>query len=851
MNYFFNAFKNRFPSVYLTFAPFKIYESMTISYNWLKDYLDINLDPEALSKLLTDCGLEVESLEHWQSVKGGMEGIVIGEVKTCAKHPDADRLSITTVDVGTGELLPIVCGAPNVAAGQKVVVATVGTTLYSGDESFVIKKAKLRGQPSEGMICAEDEIGLGTSHEGIMVLDPNAKVGTPAAEYFEITEDYIFEIGLTPNRTDAMSHIGVARDIKAVLENLDFQSGNKKERELHLPKVDGFKPDNTNLDIPVVIENPEACPRYLGVTLSGLEVKESPAWLKNRLNAIGLRPINNIVDITNYVLHETGQPLHAFDADEITGKKVVVKKMSEGTKFTTLDEIERKLTSNDLMICNTEEGMCIGGVFGGIKSGVTERTKNVFLESAYFDPVHIRKTSKHHDLQTDASFRFERGVDPEMTMYALKRAAMMMKEIAGGTISSEIKDEGKKDFDKVKLDVTWKNITRLIGKELGKDTIENILISLDFEIHDVNENGLTVSVPLYRVDVTREADVIEEILRIYGYNNVEIPTHQNSAVAHISKPEAEKVRRIAFDFLSNNGYNEIMNNSLTKASYFENCKAFDAAESVQILNPLSRDLNVMRQSLLFGGLETIIYNQNRKNADLKLFEFGTVYQKNKAASKEDKVTKKYSENLHLALFTTGRNQKESWNTDTRPTNFFDLKAILTNLLHRLGVSITKFQLEPTEIVYFSQGLKGILDGKQVFEIGQIADTVLKQFDIKEPVFYADLNWNNLFKKVDPEQTNFTELPKFPEVRRDLALLIDQAVTFAEIEKLAFETERKLLKKVNLFDVYEGKNIEPGKKSYAVSFTLQDEEKTLTDKVIDKVMNRFMQVYQQQLNATIR
>ncbi len=824
---------------------------MTISYNWLKDYLDINLDPEALSTLLTDCGLEVESLEHWQSVKGGMEGIVIGEVKTCAKHPDADRLSVTTVDVGTGELLPIVCGAPNVAAGQKVVVATVGTTLYSGDESFVIKKAKLRGQPSEGMICAEDEIGLGTSHEGIMVLDPNAKVGTPAAEYFEITEDYIFEIGLTPNRTDAMSHIGVARDIKAVLENLDFQSGKKEKRALHLPKVDGFKPDNTNLDIPVVIENPEACPRYLGVTLSGLEVKESPAWLKNRLNAIGLRPINNIVDITNYVLHETGQPLHAFDADEITGNKVVVKKMPEGTPFITLDEIERKLTANDLMICNIEEGMCIGGVFGGITSGVTEKTKNIFLESAYFDPVHIRKTSKHHDLQTDASFRFERGVDPEMTIYALKRAALMMKEIAGGTISSEIKDEGKKDFEKVRLDVTWKNITRLIGKELGKNTIENILKSLDFEIHDVNENGLNVSVPLYRVDVTREADVIEEILRIYGYNNVEIPTHQNSAVAHISKPEPEKVRKIAFEFLSNNGFNEIMNNSLTKGSYYENSEAFEAEESVQILNPLSRDLNVMRQSLLFGGLETIIYNQNRKNPDLKLFEFGTVYQKNKGISKTEQVTKKYSEDLHLGLFTTGRNKKESWNTDDRAVDFFDLKAVLTNLLRRLGLPISEFELESVSKTYYTQGLKGSLNGKTIFEIGQIAAALLDQFEIKQPVYYADMNWDLLFANIDPEKTGFSELPKFPEVRRDLALLIDQTVTFAEIEKLAFNTERKLLKKVNLFDVYEGKNIDPGKKSYAVSFILQDPEKTLTDKVIDKVMNRLMKVYSDQLKATIR
>jgi len=824
---------------------------MKISYNWLKDYLNFELSPEKLSELLTDSGLEVEGLEKWQSVKGGMEGIVIGKVITCEKHPNADKLSITTVDVGDGKLLPIVCGAPNVAAGQKVVVATVGTKLYDGDEAFEIKKAKLRGEVSEGMICAEDEIGLGDSHDGIMVLDDDAKTGTPANEYFNIAEDWIFEIGLTPNRTDAMSHIGTDRDIKAVLDNIDFLNNNKTERKINLPSVSDFRQDNNNLDIEVIVENPEACPRYTGVTISGIEVKESPDWLKNRLNAIGLRPINNIVDITNFVLHETGQPLHAFDAVKISGNKVIVKKLPKGTKFKTLDEVERILTENDLMICDSEKPMCKGGVFGGFDSGVTDITTSIFLESAWFDSVHIRKTSKHHDLQTDASFRFERGIDPEMVIYALKRAALLIKEIAGGTISSKIKDVYSGHFEKTEVDVLWKNINRLIGKNLGKDVIKNILISLEFEIQDETDDGMKLSVPSYRIDVTREADVIEEILRIYGYNNIEIPSRQTSAVVHNKKPDAEKVKNVIAAFLSDNGYSEIMNNSLTKAAYYEECKAFDEKRSVEILNPLSRDLNVMRQSLLFGGLEVISYNLNRKNTNQKLYEFGKVYFKNIEAEPEKSVTEKYSEINNLALFVTGKKDNESWYTQEKEVDFTFIKAMSQNLLRRIGIPFFKFEYLKSEKQYFDYGLDVFFNEKQVFETGKVSSSLLKRFDIKQDVFFANFNWDYVFELIKRVRVQYTPISKFPEVRRDLALLLDKSIPFAEVEKLAYNTERKLLKSVNLFDVYEGKNIEDGKKSYAVSFILQDNDKTLTDKVIDKVMKKMMRVFEDKLKASIR
>ena len=822
---------------------------MKISYNWLKQYLEIDKTPEELSELLTDCGLEVEGMERWQSVKGGLEGIVIGEVKSCSKHPNADKLSVTTVDIGTGELLPIVCGAPNVAAGQKVVVATVGAKLYEGDKSFEIKKAKLRGEPSEGMICAEDELGLGTSHEGIMVLDPDAVTGTPAKDYFKIEEDTVFEIGLTPNRTDAISHIGVARDIKAVLDNFDFIKNKPVKRTLNIPPVDKFKTDNQSLDIDVILEDAEACPRYTGLTISSIEVKESPEWLKNRLNAIGVRPINNIVDITNYVLHETGQPLHAFDASEIKGGKVIVKKLPKGTKFVTLDEIERELTGNDLMICNTQEGMCIGGVFGGIRSGVTEKTKSIFLESAYFDPVHIRKTSKHHDLQTDASFRFERGVDPDITLYALKRAAMLIKEIAGGKISSGVKDEYPNKIEKTKADVSWKNINRLIGKNIGKSVIKNILHSLEFEILNENENGLSLLVPSYRVDVTREADVIEEILRIYGYNFIEIPEKVYSSVSPTVRPDPEKLHNLSVDFLSSNGFVEIKNNSLTKLTYYESNPDFDKEQSVQVFNPLSRDLNVMRQSLLYGGLETVNYNLNRKNYDLRLFEFGQVYKvKNKQA---EEVTKKYHESNHLALFITGRKENESWYTGDDPADYIYLKAFAVNLLKRIGLKINTLIFERSGKKYFAEGLVYFSNKVPVLEIGEISSSLLSRFDIAQKVFYANFDWDLVFEKIRKQKIYYTPISKFPEVRRDLALLLNSSVPYSDVEKLAYQTERKLLKEINLFDVYEGKNIEPGKKSYAVSFILQDKEKTLTDKVIDKTMKKLMATYEKELNAIIR
>ncbi|MBM3434820.1 MAG: phenylalanine--tRNA ligase subunit beta [Bacteroidetes bacterium] len=821
---------------------------MKISHNWLKQYLDFDLSPEELSRLLTGCGLEVESLEPWQSVKGGLKGVVIGEVLTCKKHPDADKLSVTTVDIG-GQVLPIVCGAPNVTAGQKVAVATVGTILYKGEESFEIQKARIRGEVSEGMICAEDELGLGSSHAGIMVLNPDAIPGTAAANYFKAESDFVFEIGLTPNRTDATSHIGVARDIKAVLDNIAFLAGSEKNRKMNIPSVESFRTENTNLDIEVNVEDTIACPRYTGVTVAGITVGESPAWLKNRLNAIGLRPINNIVDITNFVLHETGQPLHAFDADEIKGFKVVVKKLPKGSKFVTLDEIERELTGNDLMICNTEEGMCIGGVFGGVKSGVTEKTKDIFIESAYFDPVHIRKTSKYHDLQTDASFRFERGVDPDIILYALKRAALLVKEIAGGTISSEIKDVYTQPIPKVKVDVSWANIDRLIGKSIGHDVIMNILNSLHFKTLQENSNGLQLEVPSCRVDVTREADVIEEILRIYGYNNIEIPAGMNSSVSHGSKPDPETVQYYIMDYLSNNGFREIMNNSLTRSAYYENQTDFNSANCVGILNPLSRDLNVMRQSLLHSGLETIIYNINRKISDQKLFEFGKIYKIRDNTAPD--VIKKYEEPRRLAIFVTGRRDPESWNTESKEVDFSYLKAVSLNILRRLGVNPDDLEHKDSAQDYFAEGISYFKNSEQILDIGMLSTQTLHSFDIRQCVYYAEFYWDQIFALAQAGKIQYRPVPKFPEVRRDLALLVSTSITFAEIEKLAFKTEKMLLKSINLFDVYEGGNIETGKKSYAVSFILQDEEKTLTDKVIDRTMARLMAAYQSELDAVIR
>ncbi|MCD6113033.1 MAG: phenylalanine--tRNA ligase subunit beta [Bacteroidales bacterium] len=820
---------------------------MKISYNWLKQYIDINSDFEinALSKLLTDCGLEVEGLERVQSVKGGLEGVIIGKVITKESHPNSDHLSITTVDIGQKEPLNIVCGASNVEAGQMVPVAVIGATLYDGDNPFKIKRSKLRGVVSEGMICAEDELGLGNSHDGIMVLDPSAIPGTPAKDYFNLEEDYIIEIGLTPNRSDAISHIGVARDLCAVLNNLENK---KKTYKLLIPSVDNFSVDNNENKIDVEIENSNDCPRYSGITISGIKVEESPDWLKKRLESIDIRPVNNIVDITNFVMFETGQPLHSFDTDKIKGNKIIVKKLPKDTPFITLDNIERKLSENDLMICNPEEGMCIAGVFGGIDSGISETTKNIFIESACFDPKTVRKTSKLHSLKTDASFRFERGTDPNITIYALKRAALLIKEICGGNISSDIVDVYPKHIDNKIVNVYYKNIDRLIGKFIDRKTIKNILLSLEIKILNETDEGLKLSVPTYRVDVTREADIIEEVLRIYGYNNIEIPSNVNSTLTYSEKPDKEKINNIISDFLTNNGFYEIMNNSLTKSEYLDKINYYKSENSVKILNPLSKDLNILRQTLLFGGLESIIRNINRKIFNLKFYEFGKSYQLLPENISKENVLSKYSEVKHLSIFITGQKNTNSWKNPEEQLDFYYLKATVNNILKRLGINY-KIQEISTEI--FSEGLSYSYKKKTITEFGQVSKKILKIFGIKQPVFYADINWDVILENLKFQKTNYKEVSKFPEVRRDLALLIDKKIKFADIKNLAFETEKNILKSVSLFDIYEGDKIDSDKKSYAVNFILQGKNKTLTDKIIDKTMNKFIKVFETKLNARIR
>ncbi|MCK4663648.1 MAG: phenylalanine--tRNA ligase subunit beta [Bacteroidales bacterium] len=816
---------------------------MKISYNWLKQYIDIDLDHKEVAEILTNTGLEVEGIEEFQSVKGGLEGIVIGEVKTKEKHPDADKLSLTIVDIGRNENLKIVCGAPNVEPGQKVVVATVGTTLYQGNEAFKIKKTKIRGEVSEGMICAEDELGLGTSHDGIMVLEENVKVGTFAKDFFKIENDIIFEIGLTPNRIDGASHYGVARDLAAYLK----QSENIK---LQKPSVKEFKIDDESNIIDVIVENEEACPRYSGITISGVTIKESPEWLKTRLRAIGLNPINNIVDITNFVLHETGQPLHAFDADIITGNKVIVKTLPEKTKFVTLDEIVHELSSEDLMICNAEKGMCIAGVFGGIHSGVTENTKNIFLECACFDPVYVRKTSKRHLLNTDSSFRFERGTDPNNTIYTLKRAAILIKEIAGGKISSKIVDVYNKPVKETEINLSYNNTDRLIGKNIEREKIKNILEWLDFKIIDDTKDGLKLLSPTYRVDVQREPDVIEEILRIYGYNNIEISDKVNSTLSYSQKPDPEILKNNISDLLSDNGFAEIMSNSLTKSAYYDNLESYKAENVVKILNPLSNDLDGLRQNLLFGGLEAIIYNINRKNSNLKLYEFGNCYSLIKNTDGKD-ILDKYYESQHLALFITGRKNESNWNSDKENSSFFYLKAYVDNILDRLGLKPDKMEKESGTSDLFSEFLKYKSKNKDVVQYGIINKKNLSIFDIKSEIFYADFNWDNIFELTKSIKIKFEPLPKFPEVKRDLALLLDKNINFEKIKELAFKTEKKLLQNVILFDVFEDETIGKDKKSYAISFILQDINKTLTDKQIDKIMNNFINIYKKELNAKIR
>lgn len=818
---------------------------MKISYNWIKDYLKIDIEAVKVAGILTGIGLEIEGMEEWVSVKGGLEGVVIGEVLTCSKHPDADKLSVTTVDVGSGEPLHIVCGAPNVAAGQKVPVATIGTVVFKGDEKLEIKRSKIRGELSEGMICAEDEIGLGTSHDGIMVLDKNAVPGTPAAEYFKIQKDTVFEIGLTPNRIDSGSHFGVARDLAAYLALNEGFSGKSI-----LPSVEGFIPDNKDNTYEVIIENPTDCPRYAGITISGITVRESPDWLKNRLKAIGLNPVNNVVDITNFVQHEVGQPLHAFDADKIDGKKVIIRNLPDKTRFITLDSVERSLSSRDLMICNPNEGMCIAGVFGGIKSGVTGSTKNIFLESAYFNPVSIRKTSKRHGLKTDASFRFERGADPEITTWALKRAILLIRELAGGKISSDIVDVYPVPIKKAIIEVNYNNINRLIGKVIEPGTVKRILALLDIKIINESGNDLVLEIPAYRVDVKKEADVIEEILRIYGYNNIEISNHVNSTLTYPEKPDREKIVNIISDLLSSNGFAEIMCNSLNPSEWYEQNSDFDKEQLVMLANPLSSDLNAMRQSLLFGGLSSVAWNLNRQNPDLKLYEFGHCYFHHKSGQNHPKAAD-YSEKEALDLFITGDINKPSWNNKSELTDFFRVKSSVEMILARLGINPEELTQSESDKKYFAESITYLHNNKPLAEVGRISKSYLLRFDIKQEVYYGHIDWDLLLKSTRNHVVSFHELPKYPAVRRDLALLIDRSVKFSQIREIAFKTERNILKEVSLFDVYESDNLGTNKKSYAVSFILRDDLKTLTDKNIEKVMNNLIRAYEKEINAQIR
>ncbi|MGB4414575.1 MAG: phenylalanine--tRNA ligase subunit beta [Paludibacter sp.] len=819
---------------------------MNISYNWLKQYINVDVEPVELGKALTSIGLEVGGVEEVQTVKGGLEGLVIGEVLTCTNHENSDHLHVTTVNVGDEKPLQIVCGAPNVAAGQKVIVATVGTKLYSGEESFIIKRSKIRGVESMGMICAEDEIGIGTSHEGIIVLPAEAQVGTLAKDYYGIKSDYLIEVDITPNRVDAASHYGVARDLAAY-----FALKNPSVK-LTKPSVDAFAVQNTNLTIPITIENPEACPRYSAVTISGVTVTESPDWLKNALLVIGLRPINNIVDVTNYVLHELGQPLHAFDADKIAGGEVRVKCMPEGTTFVTLDGIERKLNAADLMICNAEAPMCIGGVFGGLDSGVTGTTQNVFLESAYFNPVSIRKTARRHGLNTDASFRFERGCDPTNTVYVLKRCVLLIQKVAGGQISSEIVDVYPNKVKPFEVKISLQKINSLIGKEIGKENIETILGALEMEIVSRTDEGYVLHVPTYRVDVQRDVDVIEDILRIYGYNNVEIGEKLMSNLSYSLKPDSHKLQNLIAEQLTAQGFNEILNNSLTKGGYYSDLTSFPAAHSVKIINSLSSDLNVMRQTLLFGGLENINRNINRKNADLKFYEFGNCYYYHGENQKEDETLAAYSEDYHLGLWLTGNKYGQSWTTPDQKTSIYELKAYIENIFRRFGFNLRKLVTGEYADDLLSQALTVYSPlGNKLAVYGIVHPKIRKLMDIDQEVFYADLNWDALLAELGNYKIQYSEISKYPEVKRDLALLLDKNVTFAEIEKIAYETERKLLKKVTLFDVYEGKNLEAGKKSYAVNFLLQDETKTLTDNQIDSIMKKLSGNFENKLGAKLR
>jgi phenylalanyl-tRNA synthetase beta chain len=816
---------------------------MKISYNWILEYLKTDKKPEELGTILTNIGLEVEGMEDWISVKGGLRKVITGEVKTCKRHPNADKLFLTTVDIGTGDNLKIVCGAPNVEAGQKVAVATPGAEINWKGESFEIKRSKIRGEISEGMICAEDELGLGDSHEGIMVLPEDTPIGIPVHEVFHVEYDTVFEIGLTPNRVDGVSHFGVARDLNAYFNVF-------KPSSVSLPSVEVFKVDNNSRHIPVVIENESDCIRYSGLTISGVSVKESPEWLKNRLKAIGLSPVNNIVDITNYVLHESGQPLHAFDADKIAGEKVIVKNLPEKTRFITLDEEERKLSSSDLMICDAEKGMCIAGVFGGIGSGVTNQTQNIFLESACFNPVSIRKTARRHDLHTDASFRFERGSDPNITVWALKRAAILMKELAEGTISSEIIDIYPRKIEKPLVEVSYDNITRLTGKEINRKDIKKILASLDIDITETDKDTFSCTVPTYRVDVLREADIIEEILRIYGYNNIEVPNKVNSTLSFFEKPNKERVINTISDMLSGAGFTEIISNSLNPASWYRESSDFNNDSLVMLANPLSSDLDCMRQSLLYGGLSSISRNINRQSPDLRFFEFGTCYFL-KREKQPGNTVDNYLEKLDLDLFITGSESPENWNNQNKKTDFYSIKSVVEIILKKVGFDFEAFDIKERKQEYYAEGLELSIKGDLIAHYGRIHKNYLQKQEIKQDVYYGHIEFGAVLNRLKHHTISFGELPKYPSVRRDLALLVDKAVRFEQIRKLAFKTEKDLLRQVGLFDVYESESLGKNKKSYAVSFILRDNKRTLTDKIIDKVMKKFVEVFEKEIGAQIR
>ena len=820
---------------------------MNISYKWLKEYVDFNLTPQEVCDALTSEGLEVDALEEVQSIRGGLKGLYVGQVLTCEPHPNSDHLHVTTVDLGKGEASQIVCGAPNVAAGQKVIVADLGCVLYDGDKEFVIKKSKLRGVESNGMICAEDEIGVGTSHDGIIVLPEDAKVGTPAAEYYNLESDWLIEVDITANRADALSHWGVARDLYAWLKQ------NGYETSLHRPSDEGFAVDNEDLPIEVEIVNTDACQRYACVSITGCEVKESPEWLKNKLTTIGLRPINNIVDITNYVMMAYGQPLHCFDADMVKGHKIVVKTMPEGTPFITLDGEEHKLSDRDLAICNAEEPMCIAGVFGGKGSGTYDTTRNVVLESAYFHPTWIRKSARRHGLSTDASFRFERGIDPNGTIYALKQAAILCKELAGGKVSMQIKDVYPKKIENFKVDLKYSYVNQLIGKELPVDTIKSIVTSLEMVVLNEDTEGLLLEVPAYRVDVQRPCDVVEDILRVYGYNNVEIPSQlKSSLVIKGDEDIKHRLANLVGEQLLGCGFNEILNNSLTKGAYYEGLNSYPESNLVKIFNPLSSDLNVMRQTLLFGGLESVAHNINRQNPNLKFFERGNVYTFTPEKQNVDNPMAAYKEENMIALWVTGKRVSGSWAHADEASTFFELKAYVMNILSRIGLPFGMLVFKDSESDIFSKAT--VIEnrgGKKFVEMGLVSKKILKSAGIDQEVYYAELNWTALMKAIKKQKVEYVEISKYPSVSRDLALLLDKGVEFARVEQIAYQSEKKLLKKVELFDVYEGKNLPEGKKSYAVNFILQDEQKTLNDKQIDAIMNKIIANLKKELGAELR